>query len=266
MVRLFKSILLPVYNDYPSDAEISQAVNFANKLEADLHLVLITYHSLRITKHDSSPELKFRLAKIREKYIPYLNPGLCLHTQFLEGRAETRISEYCNRFAIDLVFVYDRSRKGFFHRSIKAVEIANKVQCPVLTMKSTSLFDDRRIIVLPVGKAFPVSKIRVVIFMAKLFKADIHLITLENEGMNHAEISHMIKTFQVLKDNTDLQVTCTTVPGRSLANITLDYAHTMHAGLIVVNSKEESVLTGFINRLLSRFVDTRADVPVITVQ
>jgi len=68
-----------------------------------------------------------------------------------------------------------------------------------------------------------------------------------------------------LKDNTDLPVKCKTLSGESLGDIALQYAHEVHAGLILINPGQESFLPGMINRIFSRFVFNESKIPVMMV-
>jgi hypothetical protein len=67
-------------------------------------------------------------------------------------------------------------------------------------------------------------------------------VTREKNGLMYEELAYMQKALQVLKDNTDLPVKCKTLSGESLGDIALQYAHEVHAGLILINPGQESFL------------------------
>jgi hypothetical protein len=189
-----------------------------------------------------------------------------LHLLVEKKHTEKKIAEYVLEHEIDLVFVKEEKRQfPFFVNRLNVNTLAASANCPVLSVKSLFDFQKQKIIVLPIGKSLPISKIRVVIYLAKHFNAAIHLVVLARNEQMYEELAYMKKAFQVFKDNTDLPVVCKTLEGEALGNSAVAYAHAVDAGLIVVNPGEESLLSGFINRLFSRFVFNESRVPVMTV-
>lgn len=269
MQKIFNHILVPVYFNRKSDAGIEKAVAFANQMECHLHLLYITgtvkyswLHRLfsgRRAKTD--PAKQVRLFELREKYHKQMKQGLRLFASLQQGSMERSVAEYAQYYNIDMILVSPERGK----QKLDVSRLAGQTHCPVLSTRFDPDLRNLRIIVLPIGSHLPVNKIRVAIWLAKQFNAAIHLLALEKKGTGEQELSYMKKAFRVLKDNTDLPVVCSKIPGESLATISVEYAYAVKAGLIIVNPGTESVYPISLSRLFSRFMVSDSKVPVITV-
>ena len=274
MQKLFNNILVPVTLDSTAGATIEEAIEFANQFHCNLHLVGITEQSslkLRdrlfqlIKETEKKAENKKKLAELQTRYCQKLTKGLVLSAYFEPGDPEDIIATYVGVHQIDLVFVVKEGKRFFGKQNgVNANRMAGKTNCPVLSFNASLGIDGLKIIVMPVGNSLPINKIRVAAYLAKHCKSSIHLVTRERDGLMYEELAYMQKALQILKDNTDLQVECKTLSGESIANIALEYAHSVNAGMIIVNSGE-SFLPGMVNRFFSRLVCNQSRIPVMTV-
>jgi nucleotide-binding universal stress UspA family protein len=273
MQKIFNHILVPVHSSRKSDSGISKAIEFANQMGCHLHLLYINepqrfhwWHRLFYNRRKQfHVKGQVRLFELREQYHKKMKPGLRLFASLQEGNMERSVAEYAELYNIDMILV---TQERSMHK-LNVSRLAGQTHCPVLSTRFDPDLRNMRIIVLPIGSHLPVNKIRVAIWLAKEFNASIHLLSLEKkvmrEGTREDELSYMKKAFRVLKDNTDLPVVCSTLPGQSLATISVEYAYSVKAGLIIVNPGIESVFPASVSRLFSRFVVSDAKVPVITV-
>jgi len=277
MQKLFNNVLVPLRVNDNTEATIAKAVQFANRMHSDLHLLcILPYAGRKIFKDVESMAMAERkalgLAQQRMEALELyfsdkLRDGLNLKVDIEFGNAEEVIASYIEMNDVDLVYVAEsRKRFSFSVKYPNASKLARRTNCPVLTLKSHPALQGLEIIVMPVGSSLPVNKIRVAAYLAKEFHASIHLITREKNGLLYEELAYMQKALQILKDNTDLSVTCKTLTGESLGDMAIQYAKTVHAGLIVVDSGAENSLPGIMNRMFSRFVFNESNVPVITVR
>ncbi|HEX2630044.1 MAG TPA: universal stress protein [Chitinophagaceae bacterium] len=273
MQKIFNHILVPVHSSRKSGAGISKAIEFANQMGCHLHLLYINepprFHWWHKLFYNTNKRLhangQVRLFELREQYYKHMKPGLRLFASLQEGDMERSIAEYAEMYSIDMILV---TQERSMHK-LNVSRLAGQTHCPVLSTRFDPDLRNMRIIVLPIGSHLPVNKIRVAIWLAKEFNASIHLLALEKkgarEGTREDELSYLRKAFRVLKDNTDLPVVCSTLQGQSLATISVEYAYSVKAGLIIVNPGTESVFPASVSRLFSRFMVSDANVPVITV-
>ena len=104
-------------------------------------------------------------------------------------------------------------------------------------------------------------------YLAKKYNSRLHLVTLSGSQADPDDDgnTYLLKAYRLIRDNTEVPVECKTLPGENIATITLQYAKDVKADLIVINPGKESLLSGFINRIFSRFLFNESRIPVMTV-
>jgi hypothetical protein len=250
MQKMFHHILVPVTFNKKTDIIIKKAIAFANQLDCHLHLLHINQQSFLATIHNflSDKETRgrvdatkqFRMFALQKKYQGQMKDGLKLFTAFQKGSREELIEKYAETQSVDMILLDDQVK--LFDGPLDTNRLAYKINCPVLSMSHTQATDHFKDIILPIGDYLPVNKIRIAVYLAKKFDSSIHLIALEKSGAETDDLTGMKKAFRVLKENTDVPVLCTTIAGQSLSRISVHYAQTVRAGLIVMNSGSGSML------------------------
>ncbi|QEC41763.1 universal stress protein [Pseudobacter ginsenosidimutans] len=277
MNKLFNNILVPVEFSKQSSQVISQAVMIANHFRCDLHLVYVEHNSMAdAEKHlvqalteGELADYEVEMMELKAAFQPQLEDGLQLITAMRRGSREQHVTSYALQHAIDLIIV-EKPRSILpmrFSRSFNINRISKKTGCPVLTVKGTARLEAIKNIVLPVDAHLPLRKVMFASYLARHFNARIHLIALSEPGEedNVENKVYLYKTYQLLRENTNLTVECHTVHGGNIADTTLEYARQINADLIVVNPGKEMLLSGFVNRLFARLLFNESRIPVMTV-
>ncbi|MGN6417530.1 MAG: universal stress protein [Pseudobacter sp.] len=277
MNKLFNKILVPVEFSKQTSQVVSKAVMIANQFKCDLHLVFVENggmadadkHLVEVLTEGELTDYEVKLQELKAAFIPQLEEGLQLVTVMHKGSREQYIISYALQHAIDLIMV-EKPRSVLpmrFSRSFNINRISKKTGCPVLTVKGTAELEAIRNIVLPVDAHLPLRKVMFASYLAKHFNARIHLIALSEPGeeVDVEKKAYLYKTFQLLRENTNLNIECHTVHGGNIADTTLQYATDINADLIVVNPGKEMLLSGFVNRLFARLLFNESRIPVMTV-
>ncbi|MBO9632824.1 MAG: universal stress protein [Chitinophagaceae bacterium] len=277
MKKLFNNILVPVEFSKQTNQVVSQAVMIANHFRCDLHLLFVENNGMADAEKDIMQALtegeladyEVELMELKATFLPMMEDGLQLITSLRKGSREQFVASYALQNAIDLIIV-EKPRSILpmrFSRSFNINRISKKTGCPVLTVKGTARLEAIRNIVLPVDAHLPLRKVMFASYLAKHFNARIHLIALSEPGEedNVENKVYLYKTYQLLRENTNLTVECHTVHGGNIADTTLEYARQINADLIVVNPGKEMLLSGFINRLFARLLFNESRIPVMTV-
>ena len=275
MKKLFSNILVPIDVNAPSEYVIKEAIDLARPFECNVHLLFMLpqpgarYAHLRnwFTNEEGIGQ---RILKLYSGYILHLPPPLRLYTAIEKGRHETCITNYAIKNHIDLVVLGIThpilSAGWFMHSGIN--RLSKKTGCPVLSLQSRANLDSVRNIVMPVSSSFlPIRKLMFATYLAKKYNSRLHLVTLSGSQPN-AEAdtnAYLLKAYRLIRDNTEVPVECRTLPGENIATITLQYAKDVKADLIVINPGKESLLSGFINRIFSRYLFNESRIPVMTV-
>ncbi|MHA4810408.1 universal stress protein [Flavitalea flava] len=278
MKKLFTNILVPVDLAKDADTSIREAIGIADQLKCHIHFL----HLVQENGEMDDSVFNYLKTDILERYKERLHPSLSITITRQQGAPEKNIIEYYNRNMIDLILLC-QARKTFpffFNKSVPVDlnRLIKKVSCPVLTIYGHPVIPFMKNIVLPVGDLLPRQKLLFATYLAKLSHSTIHLISTRSTGEksqgSHAEVRESLyKSYRLLRDNTDLPVECLAVPGNNLAEVTWDYAKKINADLILVYPGKESLLSGFLNGLRSRYLNgtwsrslfNLSSIPVMTV-
>jgi len=275
MKKLFSNILVPVDVNAPSEYVIKEAIELARPFECNVHLLFMLPEPGSKYTHPrnwftNEEDINQRILKLYSEYILHLPPPLRLYTAIEKGRQETCITNYAIKSHIDLVVLGKAhpllSAGLFMHSGIN--RLSKKTGCPVLTLQSRSNLDSVRNIVMPVGPSFlPIRKLMFATYLAKKYNSRLHLVTLSGSQPDpDADTNaYLLKAYRLIRDNTEVPVECKSLAGGNIATSTLQYAKDVKADLIVINPGKESLLSGFINRIFSRFLFNESRIPVMTV-
>ena len=260
MQKIFSNILLPVAFNRHTLMAVENAIELANKLECNLHIL----YTLRpqIFRSWFHSDRKKKLCEIQQQMGTRLQNGLLLQAIFTEGNPYDEIKTYLLSHDIDLVSVQHQLEPFWpLGQSFDPERLAMETNCAVISTQSRVELKDFDKIIVPVGTAVPLNGVRVAVYLARQFNASIHLVADTGDPDNLASLQ---RTYHLLKDNTDLDIFCNTFDGKNFHQSVLNYARNVHAGLIVANLAYRKH-QGFLNRLLAREYAYAGKVPVVMV-
>lgn len=256
---------------------IERAIDIANHFKCHVHLVYAEPQGLVSWEHrpgnggaDPGPDgSQSRLYELQNKYTYQLEPGLSMFASIRKGNKNKSVIEYAVRNQIDLVVIGNTGTviNQIFTRSFNVQEITRRLECPVLSVRHSKAEDKLHNIVLPICSALPIRKIMFASYLARKYNSKIHLLAMTNElsDANPDHNQYLHKAYQLLRDNTTLSIECHTMRGHNIADTTLRFAEKINADLIVVNPGEESMLSGFLNKLLKGTLFNESRIPVMTI-
>lgn len=265
MQKIFHNILMTVDVGKKTNEAVSTAIDFANHLECHLHLLFIdkrSFFSFATLKQLESDK-KRRIKELKERCQKEMHVGLKLFITRMGQDTKNTIAAYIENNEIDMVLADEEFNQLVFAK--KGSKQSFGVSCPVFTIRPRHSMQQFKTIVLPISSCLPINKIRVSIYLAMHFDAAIHLVALEKKNLINDGIAYLKRAFQLVKENTELSITCATLSGKNLFNAASQYASGVNAGLIVMNPGDEMQAPGFVNRLFSKIISKETGVPVITV-
>ena len=81
------------------------------------------------------------------------------------------------------------------------MDLQNQLDCPVLTVMGRIIDTKIKIIVVPVGSFIPNRKIELVIEFAKKYRAEIHLVTMQNKiNIKETNGNSFLETYRIIKN------------------------------------------------------------------
>jgi nucleotide-binding universal stress UspA family protein len=283
MVSLFKKILVPVDFTEGSEIAIRKAVQMADPGEAAICLLYICkpLFSMGVFSHTGyivAPVTEILTTEeIEEKihgYRTYINDhlvGVIVETIISEnGKLHRKIEETAMLFRPDLIILYKSGGRSLFHffNPDSPERIAQKTDCPVLTIKEGAEDKKIRNIVLPVTQRIPARKLEIAIRLAKVFSAKIHLISFpdcidEEKKSDRA----FIESFKKIRENASLIIKHGPVFGNDIARAVLKYAESVQADMILVNPVTESNIHYIMGKIhISDLLTEHSPIQVLDVE
>lgn len=283
MVKLFKKILVPVDFTEGSEIAIRKAVQLAEPFEAAICLLYVCkpLFSLNIfsnTGYIVAPVTEiFTIKEIEQKiqgYKSYIREnldGVIVETSISEtGKMQQRIEETADVFGPDLIIIYNKGNKSIFpfFNTVSPGRIARKTDCPVLTIKEGSGEKKIRNIVVPVTYRVPQRKLDIAIKLAKVFNANIHLISFpdcqeDDENPGHA----FIESFKKIRENASLVIRHGPISGNDIARAVLKYSESVQADMILVNPVTESSIHYMIGKMhLSDMLNENSPIQILDIK
>ena len=283
MVKLFKKILVPVDFTEGSEIAIRKAVELAEPDESAICLLYICkpLFSLNLfsnTGYIVAPTTEIlTITEIEQKISSYKSlisqhlGGVIVETVISEaGKLHQKIEETAELFGPDLIIMYKRGSKSVFHffNQFSSEKIAQKTDCPVLTIKEGSGKKKIRNIVLPVTQRIPFRKLEIAIKLAKAFSAKIHLISFPDCSDEEKKSDHaFIESFKKIRENASLIIKHGPVFGNDIARAVLKYAESVEADLILVNPVTESSLHYVMGKIhLSDMLSEQSPIQILDIE
>ncbi|MBC7830060.1 MAG: universal stress protein [Chitinophagaceae bacterium] len=276
MNKLFNNILVPVDFSDVSELAIEKAIDIANHFKCNIHLVVADTNSIgkRTRQFNKSingiaADAEAMLYRLQNKFTFRLHPGLSIQSSLRKGTGNRAVIEYTLRHNIDLIII-GRSTgviKKLMGSSYDIVEITKHIECPVLTVRMNTSNNQWMNIVLPVCSMLPVRKIMFACYLARKYNSKIHLLSIAGDEIETdiERNQYLYKAYQLLRDNTNLVIECHTIRGHNIAESTLRFAQKINADLIVVNTGQESRLSGFVNKIFDGSLFSESKIPVMSI-
>ena len=280
MQKNLYNILVPVDFSPRDKWAISKAIELANALNCNIHLVhvvssnsfpLLTVEAAHFYPYDRTADMKNaqdRLHDMKEQYKQHLCGSGQIEISVLAGNEQEELVRYTRLYNMDMV-VKGLSKFNLLHRIISTVNISNlakKTAMPVLAVRASGLVSHFKKIVLPLhDDHIPMRRIRLAAMLGRYFKSTIFVVSLRKEN-NEPEVPILSQTLEVIQSLTTIPVQSIILEGKNLATTTLNFSKKINADLIMINNKHDYYLPGLWNRVTKRLLSYNSKIPVITVE
>lgn len=171
----------------------------------------------------------------------------------------------------DLIVMGTHGVSGFTERFLgsNAYRVVNDSTCPVITVQTHAVKKGFKDIVFPIDQSF-YSRQKVVhaVEMARLYGSTVHILGLSHTNQE-AELNKLkIKLEQVeeFMDNRGIITTRQIRTGTNYATLTMSYAETLGADLIMIMTEWEEDLTGIFIGPFARQIVNHSKIPVMSIR
>jgi len=279
MQKLFTRILVPVSFNRGTGLAIDKAIQLANRFACDIHLLYVRpvpglipflhagYFS-GATTPSANKNVARKLKRLEDSSREKLQDGLLISSSVIPGNWQSVMKQTIIAEHIDLVVVpgkRNRLPRALIH-GINLNTLSLQTQCPVLTVTSRFNISQLQNIVVPVGDCLPVKKLTIATYLCREVDGNIHLMGSGDYSHNGGEKKRfLIKAYKLLNDYGHVKIHCSLSGDLDNPASTLAYAREVQADLIVVNTGKESLLNGWWNRLMGKYLYRESDIPVLTI-
>lgn len=250
MNHQLKNILIPVFNEDESFADLEKLVHIASIFKTNIHLLYIDINHKRdplqkarfLFSHKRIKDTAVRM-ELQLSLLKKLHPSLSFQPDLINAKYCNEIKQYCSMHNIDLILFGHHMnifiRKGKERKNIYG--LFEKMNCTVLSIHFYTSLKGVKNIVIPIGSFLPIPGIILASYIARQFNSKIHLIALNRKFLyhGHEEAVCLYKAYHLLHDNTNLQIECSTLTGTDIRNASFQYAEEINAEVVLLNSNKK---------------------------
>jgi len=263
------NILVPVDFTTKNKWAITKAIEMANQMNCNIHLVNIVHPTWTssFTPYESHVDRMNSYDQLKDLAVSY-SSQLCgngkIEISLLEGNPVTKLTEYIRDYDMDMVVM--GLSGNLLQRVISSTSI-NKISrmtnVPVLAVGSKGLVHHFKKIILPLYDEQSLRRIKMATTLARSFKSTIYMITLRNGNNTPEKILNegLGMVHHVSKNRVHGMI----LEGDNLAKSTIDFAKRINGDLIMINPVEEYKLPGWWNRLTNKLLSYGSGIPVMTM-
>jgi nucleotide-binding universal stress UspA family protein len=263
------NILVPVDFTSKNKWAITKAIEMANQMNCNIHLVNIVRPPLfsSFTPYESHVNRMNSYDQLKDLSVSYASQ-LCgngnIEISLLEGNPVAKLTEYIRDFEMDMVVMGLSS--NVFQRMTSTVSVSKLAQMtnvPVLAVGSKGLVHHFKKIILPLYDELSLRRIRMAAALARSFKSTIYMVTLR-QGNNTPE--------KIINEGMDIVNSIPSVSaqgfileGNDLEKTTFDFAKRINGDLIMINKPEENKFQGWWNKFTNKILSYGSEIPVMTM-
>jgi len=263
------NILVPVDFTSKNKWAITKAIEMANQMNCNIHLVNIVKPSLfsSFTPYESHVNRMNSYDQLKDISVSYSNQ-LCgngkIEISLLEGNPVAKLTEYIHDFEMDMVVM--GLSNNFFQRvtsSIPISKLAQMTNVPVLAVGSKGLIHHFKKIVLPLYDELSLRRIRMAAALARSFKSTIYMITLREGNVTPEKI--IDEGLNIIGNIPSVSAQGFILEGDDLEKTTFDFAKRINGDLIMINQPGENKLQGWWKNFTNKILSYGSEIPVMTM-
>jgi len=281
MSGLFKSILIPVDFSGNTEAAVNQAIGLACIDGSTIHLLhvikpkatwgVMPVNNQSMSKLNENYYAEKIMSKLQEwKFVIEQSIPYCkVSTYIAEGIIYANIQNAAKEIKPELIIIGKNSNHKCFSlfNSVCPNGLAKTTGYPVLTVMKKTGDTKIKIIVVPVGSFIPTRKIKLVIELAKKYRAAIHLVTIPNKiDFQETKGNSFLETYRILKNVLTNPIEHHILKGNNLPKAILEYAECIGADLILVNPGSETRISNLTGKHINEALTTSSKLKVLSIE
>lgn len=277
MLDKTNKILVPIDFSEQSLIALSQSYNLANKIDAQLILLYVIEEVNPMVKrlykelNEISGAVESNLKNLAEEKTK--ETGLQISVQIEEGKIYNKIVEVAQNEKVNFIVMGTKGNLNSKFIGSNANKVVKTAPCPVITIKGKNHKVGCDKIVLPLDLSKETSdKVAKAIEIAKLFRADIYIVSILKTGKE--EIVNKLKEqlYIVRKHIERENIKCVAEVVKilkseeSLANAVIKYAEKIEADLLMIMTQQEKDIKELFIGSKAKEVINNSEIPVLSIQ
>lgn len=265
-------IIVPIDFSTESLIGLDLAILFAHNIECKIEMVYVQKKSLDYNPGPKEEEIKYaeqEFVKIKTDYKNKLPQNTELVYIVKIGRIYREIVNQANSFKDSLIIASTHGASGFekFFIGSNAFKIISATSKPAITIRGNKIPKHIKKIILPIDiTADTRQKVPFTAELAKLFKAEIHIISITS--MQTDDIKNKLAAYckQVSEylDNHNIKNTSKALVGSKLTDLVVNYANDVNADLISIMTEQISD-ANFILGTAAQEMLNKSNIPILSL-
>jgi nucleotide-binding universal stress UspA family protein len=272
-----KDILVAVDLGSSTPFIIKQAIELSAGNDSTIHLLHVyQQHDLTGTAGNAEQEMgenpgrQATIKKLKEwkACLQEAIPGTTIKGYFLNGSVEQCILDVAENIKPQLIIIGKPEQPGHFrfYRPLNADKLSRLSKCPVLTVMNYDNYSKMKTIILPVRDFIPVRKIELLAVFAKVYRARIHVVALQNKIFEHQkEWNVLLETYRVLRNGLNNKIEYLLLKGNNFPRAVADYASDIGADMLIVNPKKETRISSIFRTDINDVIPKNSGIKILSV-
>ncbi len=267
-----KTIIVPLDFSNESLDGLNMALTLAKKTRANVQMIHVIGRNIdtnneQLEKDNQLAKKKFE--EILQKCKTGGNINCALNYTIKEGMIFREITDLADKFEDSLIVLSTHGQSGFEELFIggNAYKIISHSKRPVITVRKSRISSDIDRIVLPLDMTLQTrEKVPYTVNLAKMFNAEIHLITVRASHFKSIEHKLYQYTEQVCSYfwDHDIHYKVEHLTGGNLTDLILDYSASVNADLISIMTEQERSVSNLLLGTYAHQMINKAEIPVLS--
>ncbi|MEA1873822.1 MAG: universal stress protein [Bacteroidota bacterium] len=267
-----KKIIVPIDFSEESLYALDYASIWANKYKSDVQMVFVQTKkaSHGITEKKEKENAKKQFAEIEKKYKEKFHKDCKFNYIIKKGRVFEEVAEQVEAYDDSIVICTTHGESGWsnFFIGSNTYRIVEGTIRPVISIGVNQRHNKPKTIVMPIDITKETrEKVPLVASIAKHFDAEVHILKVTSstgEGI-HNTLNLYAKQVAKYFDERDVKYKSSLIVGDNITDVTIEYAKTVEANLIVFMTEQIKAWTNMLMGSYAQQMLNNSPIPVLSV-
>lgn len=266
-----QTIIVPIDFSFESMAGLKVAILFATKSGSNIQMIHVMKNSGKADHDTLNTEYQVvisKFEKILKDYSSLGKLGFTLSYTIKEGKIFKEVINLAEKRKDSLIVLSTHGESGFeeFFIGGDAFKIVSHSKCPVITIRGNALSPKIEKIVMPLDINFQTrEKVPFTVKLAKMFGAEIHLLTINTSKSEEFEEKLHLYAHQMVSyiKSQYIPYVVKHLQGDNFTDLTLEYSNSVGANLISIMTEQDESFSNLLMGSYAHQMINKASIPVL---